>query len=68
MASLNAYQAAGLMHPFTGEVPPEGGERPILIATPEGWIETAGGPVVQTWAWRWMTDGTWDWRSVLDAT
>lgn len=51
--ALNRYQTEGCMHPFTGEAGP-GGEERVLIATKEGWTETPGGPVVQTWAWRWM--------------
>lgn len=52
--SLNAYQQAGVMHPFTSAA----GE--VLVATREGWVEVAGGPVVQTWAHEWMAD--WSWR------
>ncbi len=53
VAALNAYQTGGNFHPFTGERHPDGSER-ILIATPNGWIAEVGGPIVQTWAWRFM--------------
>lgn len=59
VASLNAYQKAGVMHPFTGETPAGGGERPVLIATPDGWVEFEGGPVVQNWAHDFMADWSW---------
>jgi len=59
VASLNTYQRAGVMHPFTGERQANGDET-ILIATTEGWITAVGGPVVQTWAHSWMAD--WSWR------
>ena len=59
VASLNGYQACGRMHPFTGSVG-SGGERATLIATPEGWVEELGGPIVQTWAHNFMLD--WSWR------
>jgi hypothetical protein len=62
VASLNAYQAAGVMHPFTGERGPKG-EETILIATPEGWVERVGGPVVQTWAHAWMVN--WGWKKTV---
>lgn len=51
--SLNDYQNAGFVHPFTG---PSGG---ILIATKDGWIEKPGGPIVQDWAHKFMTNGSW---------
>lgn len=55
--SLNGYQKSGVMHPFTGEERPGG--RPVLVATRGGWIEEPGGPVVQTWAHKFMADGSW---------
>lgn len=64
VASLNAYQHAGVFHPFTGTRQPNGDET-ILIATCDGWIEREGGPVVQTWAhpamanWQWQTFQEW---------
>lgn len=44
----NAYQKSDYVHPFTSET---GGD---LIATPDGWVETVGGPVVQNWAHKFM--------------
>ena len=55
--SLNAYQAAGVMHPFTSMSGTD------LIATTDGWIERDGGPVVQTWAHAWMAD--WSWKETF---
>lgn len=52
--SLNAYQSAGFVHPFTG---PAGGD---LIATKDGWIEEPGGVVVQSWAHPWMANWRWN--------
>lgn len=45
--SLNAYQMAGYVHPFTG------GKGEILIATTEGWSNG------QDWAHTFMTDWSW---------
>ncbi len=59
VASLNGYQASGVMHPFTGTRGPNG-EETVLIATTDGWLEREGGPVVQTWAHPFMTN--WDWK------
>ena len=59
VASMNAYQACGHGHPFTGKRGPMG-EETILRATPDGWVEVEGGPIVQRWAHVWMTD--WSWR------
>lgn len=59
VASLNAYQASGAGHPFTGERGPNG-EETVLIATSEGWIERLGGPVVQAWAHAFMAN--WEWK------
>lgn len=56
--SLNAFQQCPHVHPFTGERGPNG-EETVLIATPDGWIEHVGGPVVQTWAHAMMADGSW---------
>jgi hypothetical protein len=58
VANLNAYQQAGVMHPFTGERQSNGDET-ILIATSVGWIAAPDGPVVQTWAYAMMADGSW---------
>jgi hypothetical protein len=60
VASLNAYQQSGGMHPFTGTRRADNSET-VLIATPEGWVEAPEGPVVQTWAYSWMAD--WSWRA-----
>lgn len=62
VASLNGFQQAGFVHPFTGETPEGGGERPTLIATSDGWVEYEGGPICQTWAHDWM--GDWGWRAL----
>lgn len=53
VVALNHYQQNGPGHPFTGERHPDGSER-ILIATNSGWIGQEGGPVIQTWAWKFM--------------
>lgn len=58
VASLNGYQQAGFVHPFTGGRGP-GGEETVLIATKDGWVEREGGPVVQTWAHPFMADWSW---------
>jgi len=69
VASLNAYQTAGYVHPFTsnaGGVLGEGlnllnlGPKINLIATVEGWVVDIDGPVVQTWTHDFMCD--WSWR------
>lgn len=57
VASLNGYQRAGYVHPFTYG---EGEEKVDLVATRDGWIARDGGPVVQTWAHAFMAD--WSWR------
>lgn len=56
VASLNAYQNAGYVHPFTNG---DGEDKVDLIATREGWVRKAGGRVVQHWAHTFMTDGSW---------
>ena len=53
VASLNAYQQAGYVHPFTSASGPD------LIATEAGWVEQPNGPVVQDWAHEFMTDWSW---------
>lgn len=58
VASLNAYQQSGKLHPFTGERGPNG-EETVLIATKDGWVEREGGPVVQVWAHLVMCDWSW---------
>jgi hypothetical protein len=57
VASLNAYQEAGFVHPFTYG---DGADQVDLIATTSGWVAKEGGPVVQTWAHMFMAD--WSWR------
>lgn len=59
---LPQYQQSGDFHPFTGVSKPNGKET-ILIATEVGWVEEEGGPVVQDWAYEFMTQ--WG-RSVPD--
>lgn len=59
VASLNAYQAAGVMHPFTYE---DADGEVDLIATPEGWRAKLDGPVVQEWAHGFMLD--WSWKEM----
>jgi hypothetical protein len=56
VASLNAYQAEGVFHPFIC-----GAEscRGILVATEAGWHCPAC-DYQQLWAWGWMAD--WSWR------
>jgi hypothetical protein len=44
--SLNGFQTCGFVHPFTGSQGPDG-ERFVLIATLDGWVEREGGPIVQ---------------------
>lgn len=58
VASLNAYQESGVFHPFTCG---SGEEQVDLTATHDGWIARKSGPVVQTWAHKWMAD--WSWRA-----
>jgi hypothetical protein len=57
IASLNAYQNSGKMHPFTGRR--ADGSKTILIATTDGWVGVINGPILQTWAWLWMADWAW---------
>jgi 8-oxo-dGTP diphosphatase len=56
VASLNAYQNAGYVHPFTHG---DGADKVDLIATRDGWVRQPGGRVVQTWAHDFMADGSW---------
>lgn len=56
VTSLNGYQTEGYGHPFTTDYD---GASVSLIATPMGWVAKEGGPVLQTWAWRWMSDDAW---------
>jgi hypothetical protein len=59
VASLNAYQKAGYVHPFTHG---DGAEKVDLIATAAGWVRHHEGRVVQKWAHEFMTD--WSWRKL----
>lgn len=54
VASLNVYQKADYVHPFTSVW------GVILTATEAGWVEAQFGPIVQDWAYEFMTD--WSWR------
>jgi hypothetical protein len=52
--ALNAYQHAGVMHPFTCGL---NSAHPVLVATPSGWICANDEPCdyQQTWAHAFMT-------------
>jgi hypothetical protein len=58
VAALNAYQHAGVFHPFTC-----GNGSHTLTATADGWIcdecASNGGEYRQDWCWDWMADGSW---------
>jgi hypothetical protein len=60
VASLNAFQAAGVLHPFTC-----GGERcrAVLMAEADGWHCPAGCGYKQTWAHPFMAD--WSWKKFV---
>ena len=59
--SFNAYQKAGIFHPFTcGNNHP--GDRE-LVAKPQG-LSCPGCDYKQDWAHSWMLD--WKWKEVLD--
>lgn len=61
VASLNAYQVAGVMHPFTCGADDCHGIR--LIAAHDGWHCASGTcDYRQDWSWLWMAD--WSWRSL----
>lgn len=62
--SLNEFQVSGVMHPFTCNRHPA--ER-ILMALPEGW-ECPSCDYTQTWAHRWMVDGSWEFVLVDNST
>lgn len=62
--SLNHFQECGFFHEFTGHREDDGSQV-TLIATPNGWVEKEGGPIVQTWAHKFMTDGSW--RTMIPA-
>ncbi len=50
--SLQGYQECGYYHEFTGTAG-------SLIPTTMGWVEAKDGPIVQTWAHKGMTNGSW---------
>ncbi len=64
VASLNAYQASGVFHPFTGnnDLLPWG-EDDVLVAQEDGWHSTVDASYRQMWAWGWMAD--WSWRELV---
>lgn len=57
VASLNAYQDAGVMHPFTCGRPECSTN---LLASRAGWVCPRCG-YVQDWCWGWMAD--WSWKN-----
>lgn len=61
--SLNAYQASGAFHPFTGrnDLLPMG-QDDVLVAAVEGWRSEVDPTYRQNWAWAWMAD--WSWKSM----
>jgi hypothetical protein len=65
VASLNAAQRSGALHPFTCANRSDGnhqhhGDDDLgqLVATPDGW-RCEDCDYTQAWAWRWMADGSW---------
>jgi hypothetical protein len=52
VANLKAFQKCGFYHAFMD------GQGHALIPMNEGWVATAGGPVVQDWCQGYMLDGT----------
>ncbi len=50
VAALYRWQRWPMVHPFTADHRNPDGSEIVLIPTRDGWIETPGGPVVQTWA------------------
>ena len=68
--SLNAYQAAGVMHPFTCT---GGGTHPHhanvdLVARREGWYCPVSKTIVQKWAHDFMLDWSWEKHDWLGRT
>lgn len=67
VASLNAYQECGFLHPFTHHCPEHG--KVDLLAMEDGWncplcavrSDKVSGPV-QTWCHGFMAD--WSWRGM----
>jgi len=70
VASLNAYQATGIMHPFTcGDHECRAAAHPkqaTLIAYPDGWY-CPRCRYTQDWAHTWMADWSWEQLSVRHA-
>lgn len=62
VASLNGYQAAGVMHPFTCGTDKC---RADLVATNEGWVCPNGCGYTQNWAHDFMLN--WAWKRTWDA-
>jgi hypothetical protein len=60
--SLNEYQTAGEVHPFTcvnTTIPTHAGDG-RLVATAGGWrCSDPACQYHQEWAWSWMADGSW---------
>ena len=56
--SINAFQTHQRNYPMMGE------KNCILIATPNGFVQEANGPVVQDWAFEYMSD--WSWKGYAD--
>lgn len=52
VASLNAFQRSGIMHPFTYR-------QYELVATERGWALPGGEIIVQDWAHSQMADWSW---------
>lgn len=59
--SLNEYQAAGIMHPFTCG---NGCRNSVLQATNEGWICPGGCGYTQDWAHGFMAN--WEWKRAAE--
>lgn len=66
VASLNAYQVAGVMHPFMcgyhapGTVHEKHSQHSTeLVAYPEGWRCPVTGEMIQDWAFDFMLDWSW---------
>lgn len=66
VASLQGFQSSQ-WHPFTGARQPDNNAtETVLIATPAGWTEREGGPIVQTWAHDFMVN--WSWKQTRETT
>jgi hypothetical protein len=60
VASLNAYQEAGVMHPFTCDNEMHGSREFVLVATETGWrCRSRWCDYYQTWAHAAMADWSW---------